>query len=355
MSKRVALVIDIEDSYGERELAARFCERLAAGTAELVVARSLERVFRDRFAVRGYDSPAEAIEILRQTAPEVVVGVEYFNLPESMQRALVDGPWTLATTDGTTIGVAINENPWSRPRRQREIVVPERLITLACCPIGDPAADSQHTRHWALWPGLTRRSRSDARAVVGSRAEHLVLMTISAWASRVAPPEVQRMHYDLMFDRLVSALRHVSAPVELVVVTSVKRPIARQDNVTVRFVDLLPPDAYETLLLGCDLFVTDSLIQMSAAKAFTVGIPTLALLNHDPAYGPTYDIFPLAVRVPPSLYRDALSPVQLADERAITERVTASLVGRDPVAPRAEAYRAALHALRTPAEIIAAL
>jgi Family of unknown function (DUF6365) len=354
MTGGVAFLIDIVDSYGERELAMRFAARLARPAETVLVVKSaLEPYLRGRFAVRSYDAPDAAAMLLRDLDPRLLVCVEYFNLPDALQAHVAAGPWRLATTDGTGMGLAINTNPFQTPVPMRKISLPEGLALLRSCPVSDPRPDTDLVFHWAMWPGLSRGDRAEVRRAWSIEADRVAMMTISSWSLGAAPYPQQDGHYRILFERIIEALQGAGGTVELMVVTRMRRPRIQIGRVAVRFVDFMGALEFERLLLGCDLFIADSVIQMSAAKAFTAGVPTLVLTNSRPENGPVYDIFPLALPFPRGDYYAALAPVELGDRETIRARVAAALAGDDP--PRGGEYRAALDRLRSPAEIASML
>jgi hypothetical protein len=347
---RVAFLIDLVDSFGERELALRFAAGLSpADERAFVVPREIAGHLAEGGPVHAYRDPAEVPALLAGLAPEVLVCVEYYNLPPALQAHVAAGPWRLATTDGTALGVEINSNPFGEPAPRRTLEIPERLVRLPSCPVHDPGPDSERALHWAMWPGIARGERDAARRELGVKAERVAMMALSPWA--LGHAHGRREHHERLFARLVEALRRAGPTSELIVVSPMPPREVRSGPVTVRFVGLLPAPSYQRLLLGCDLFVSDNLLQMSAAKAFAAGVPTLIVVNSRPELGAPYDVFPLAVRFPENQYRAAVAPVELGDAEAIAGRVAEAMAG-GVVSATASAYRAALGGLPTPAEIV---
>jgi hypothetical protein len=351
VTARVAFVIDVLDSYGEREVALRFAAGLPPTLTPVFVTPPEIAPHFAGHETRVFRAPAEAVAAIEELAPAIVVGCEYYNLPEEVRACVDAGPWRLVTTDGTTLGVEINSNPLAAPGAERPIAIPERIVRIRNCPVNDPAEDTEHLYHWSLWPGLVRGDgaavRREWRVAPGAR---LVMMALSAWAVRAAAALGLTSHYPRLVGRVVEALRATGAETELILVAPQPAPTQRAGRVTLRTVGYLAPAAYEALLLGADLVVTDNVIQLSVGKAFMAGVPTLVLVNSDPERGPVYNIFPLRVRFPETVYTRALAPVELADAGAVRERVAAALRGE---ARGDEGYRAALARLRTPAEIVA--
>ena len=350
---RVAFLIDIVDSFGERELALRFARRLPAGVAPLFVT---ERNVAPHFAGQGetasYDSVDEAWQALRAADPALVICCEFFNLPPPLRERVVGGPWKLVTTDGMAMGVEINTNPFGVPGAARGLELPAGMARLRNCPVNDPLPDDSLLFHWALWPGLARGDGAALRASWGiPPRDRVLMMAVSPWAARAAAGLGHVHHYRRLVERVVVELAALGVDATFMIVAT-PPAVRRVGRVTVRTLGYLPPDVYERLLLGSDLVVSDNIIQLSVGKAFVAGVPTMVLTNSRPEVGPRYNIFPVRLHFPETEYVRSLAPVELGDGDAIRARLAVAL-GGEPA--RGAAYRAALDRLRSPAEIVSIL
>jgi hypothetical protein len=358
VNERVGFLLSIEDSFGEREHGVRFARELPASGYRpvFVIPEKLAAYFgRIGMEHRVYHTDAEAWALLEELDPALLVCCEYFNLSEELRARVNASRWPLATTDGTGLAVEINTNPLRSPVAMRKLEVPERLLRLRPCPVNDPRPDGGGIFHYALYPDLRPGDRERTRATwelaPGTR---LALFAIAPWARGAAYLMGRMDHYWHLIRVVAEALDAAGEPFELVVVvgTRAERQVGRG---RVRWVELLLPDRYEELLLGCDLLVTDNVIQTSASKAFVAGVPAIALINsraggRGSPLAHVYNMFPLAVRFPSdSAYYRALEPVELGDPAGVRARIAAALRG-DP--DRGADYRAALAGLRGPAQII---
>jgi Family of unknown function (DUF6365) len=357
VSTRVVFLISIEDSYGEREHAYRFGRQLTEEgfATTYVVAASMEAYFRRlSLDVRPYREDAEAMRIVDEIDPHLLVGCEYFNLSPGLQKAVAASRFPLATMDGTTLGIELNTNPLGSRIAMRDFAVPERLVHLRPCPVGDPIA-GPGLHPWFLFRGVTRRNpertRQDWDVPPGAR---LILYAVAPWARGAAFVTGRMSHFPHLLTTLAQALAANGTRFETIVVLG-RSSEYRGTHGRTRCVELLPPDVFEDLLLGCDLVVTDNVIQTSASKALVAGIPTLALVNSKPGPPGTplaepYNMFPVAVQFPEgSAYYRALAPVEIGDIPALRTRLASALSGDER---RGAEFTAALERLPTPAQIV---
>jgi hypothetical protein len=157
-------------------------------------------------------------------------------------------------------------------------------------------------------------------------------------------------HYRELLRVLLDALVAAGVPVELVVISPDEAATIERGRVKLRFVRYLPPDIYEELLLGCDLVLSDNVIQTSLSKAFAAAIPTLVVVDSRPA-APPWNIFPLRLRFPVDAhYYRAIAPVELGSPGPLRVRVAAALAGglHDD-----DGYRERLATLPTPIALLA--
>ncbi len=347
---RVAFLLDIVDSYGEREQALQFALRIGAHEPIFVAAAAVVPALRARGAVcHAYETHAEALDRLAHLAPDIVVCSEWFNLPEALRAGVA--AFRVATFDGTGMGVAINTNPFLAEIPPRTLDVPPSLIRFLPCPVNDADPDSQNVFHWALFDSLVRGHRAAVRAEWEVPAHaRVVLVGIAGWAARAAAARGRMAHYRDMFSRLVAALRAVGEPTHVIVSAPWPAETASAGDVELRFVPHMASDRYERLLLGCDLVFGDNAIQYSIAKAYMAGVPTLTVM--DSTATPPWNIFPLGVRASTtSAYWRAIAPVELSDARSLAARVAAAW--RDEAGD--PAFRAAVGGLPSPARIVEAL
>jgi len=354
----VVFIHSIDDSFGEREHALRFGEGLAAaGIRPVYVANPRMKEFFERLGVevRCYRDAAEAMVIIDALAPRLAVCCEYFNLLPELQAAVAEMRWPLATMDGTTMGVPINVNPLRSAVPMRDFTVPARMLHLRPCPVNDPNPDGGGVYHFSLFPDVRRRDGRSARATWGvPPGARLVMMAIAPWARGAAAHLGRMRHYEHLTRVISESLDGAGERYELVVVAGANA-VAYSRLGRMRCVPLLQPDVFEDLLLGCDLVITDNVIQTSASKALAAGVPALALINSIPGKPGTplaepYDIFPISVTFPKgSAYYRALAPVEIGDPVAVAARISAIWHG----APRRGAeYFEALTRLSTPAQIL---
>ena len=157
------------------------------------------------------------------------------------------------------------------------------MARLLACPVNDPAPDGDLVHRFALFAPLARERDAAHRALDVPASSRIAFVAFAPWAIRAAHGLGRSGHYPAVLGRLTDALVAAGEEVTLVVVSPSASPATRRGPVHARFVPYLERRAYETLLLGADLVVTDNAIQFSAAKAFVAGIPTLVLVNSDAA------------------------------------------------------------------------
>lgn len=352
---KVVFLIAIYDSFGEREHALSFAAQLAAAGIEsrfVVTAPSLAHLSARGVAARQFTTAADAQRIVDELEPDWLIACEQFNLPPDLQDVVASARCRLATMDGTGMGPAINANPFSVADAPLPTPIPARMIRLRPCPVNAPAPPVDGVFSWSLFPGITRSDGSAARRRWNVGADtRLAMLALAPWAIAAAAQFGRSAHYATLLGALADALGAARVPVELMVISPDERPPIERDRVKLRFVRYMPPDAYEELLLGCDLVVSDNLIQTTASKAFAARIPTIVVVDSR-AESPPWNIFPLRLRFDVDApYTRAIVPVELADAVTLRARVAAALDGH---APDDGGYRAALATLPSPAAILTA-
>jgi hypothetical protein len=349
---RIAFLTWVVDSYGEREQALRFAAQIAGELEPVFVVPAVVAPYLARYATATFHDVDTAMRALDDLGPALVIANEYYNLPVALQRMLGASAHRLATFDGTSMGLAINTNPFAAPVPLRTMALPPTMFRLRACPINDPAPDTPDAYHWRLFDAPVRTRGAIARAALGIDAtSRLALLAIAPWAVSAAMSLGQLDHYEVLTRQLAAALSRVGARTTLVVVAPVARPPVSRGAAEVRFVEYLPREIYEDLLLGADLVISDNAIQTSIAKAMMASIPTLVAINSRPDFGPTYQMFPLKVALPPeSAYLRVIRPTELGDVDALADRIAQAWRGDHE--PARAAYLASLAHLASPLEIL---
>jgi hypothetical protein len=350
---KVAFLIAIYDSFGEREHALSFAAQLrpAGIETEFVVTPPAAEHLRARgVRPRCYTAPEEAMRALDDVQPDWLIACEQFNLPAPLQHAVMGSRFRLATMDGTGMGPTINANPFARADMPPPAALDPRMIRLRPCPVNAPLLPRDGVYSWSLFPGLRRHDGTAARRRWGIAGEtRVAMLALAPWAIAAAARLGRGAHYPALLRALVAALATTQQPVELVVISHQAQPTQVHQRVTVRFLPYLAPDVYEELLLDSDLVLSDNVIQTSLSKAFAAGIPTLVVVDSRPE-APPWNMFPLGLRFPEdSPYYRALAPVELADADALRARVAAALAG---TMADDFGYRQALATLPTPIDIL---
>jgi hypothetical protein len=349
---KVVFLLAIYDSFGEREHALSFASQLAAAGIEpsfVVTAPSLPHLRARGVTAREFATADEAMAIVGELAPDWLVACEWFNLPPELRDAVANARCRLATMDGTGMGPEINANPFLVASPPPPIDVPDSMIRLRPCPVNAPLPPDGRIFSWPLFPSLARSDGTAARRRWGIAGDtRVAMLAIAPWALAAAVRLGRGAHYRELLDSLVDALAAAQLPVELVAISPDAAPPLARDRVKVRFEKYLAPDVYEELLLGCDLVVSDNVIQTSLSKAFAARIPALVVV--DSRGDAPWNMFPLALRFAAGApYYRAVAPVELGDAAALRARVAAALAG-DVGDDRG--YRAALATLPSPAAIL---
>jgi hypothetical protein len=280
----VVLWLQIRFSFGEREHALSFARQIrAAGyRPRFVVAPDLaERIRSAGFEPAVFRSDEEGVALVRGLDPGLVIGCELFNLSAETLAALVALGRPIATMDGTTLGHALNTDPFGTPELRRSLPLPDHCHFLRACPVNDIADDTGHVSHWRLFPGASREpKRTDLYASLGlDAARRSVLLPVAPWAASGARRAGLASYHDELLARIVAGLEACGEPIQLVVVAPGARGVTGHGSVSVHRTGLLPFQSYDHLLCSCDAVLSDNIVQTSVSKAVVIGTPHLIIQN----------------------------------------------------------------------------
>jgi hypothetical protein len=352
--RSVVFLIGITESYGEREQALRFAERLEQALEPVFIVKPKVAAHVSRYHTETFVNVSGAMRAIDQLDPALILASEYYNFSTALREAVVASGRRLGTFDATTMGVELNSNPLSEPTPLRSIHVPRGMFRLQACPVADPLPDAEDLYHWQMFDRVERNDGSAARRAFDiPSSSRLAVFAVAPWAIGAATKLGHLGHYERLTSRLLDAFVAAGEPTTLVVVGAEERAPIRRDCAEIRFTRYLQRESYDELLLGADLWITDNAIQVSLAKAFVAGIPTMLVVNSRPELPPTYQIFPLRFSLPPeSEYMRAIRPVELSDADQMAARVASAW--RPEPDPARDAYLASLTRLRSPIEILRA-
>jgi hypothetical protein len=364
----VVLYLEVFFSFGERQHALSFARRIGrAGYRPRFVASP--RIAEDLVGV-GFDAvpfatPALGIEAVRKIDPGLVIACELFNLsPESIEGLAACGR-PLATLDGTALGPEISADPFGMPEFRRALALPDRYLSLRCCPVHDVEPDAGDVFHWQLFSEAERLPR-DATLWTSlglDPARRTVLLPLAVWATHFAASDLPvfaglRGYHARLRERVVAGLEAFGEEIQLVVVSDRRRATGGRGRVAVHDVGLLPHGLYDRLLRGCDALVSDNIIQASVVRAAVLGIPHLVVQSMAPSDLPWHtNIFPLRQIFPVQReWAGAVEVAEYGDPDGVRDALVAVLrrgFADEARRERRRAYLARLAGLAEPGEILA--
>ncbi len=377
----VLFCTQIDYSFGEREHALSFARQIERAGYRPHFAVAHQRI-GSHIRLAGYepllfDSPAALRDRIAEVDPAMVVGCELFNLAGVLVRCLVESGRPVATLDGTTLGLEINNDPFRGPEFRRQLVLPEHYVAFRPCPVNDVGPDTDRIFHFRLLPELVRAEKDERVYDLLGLDPRLrtVLLPIAPWALGGARYFGLDAYHDRLLDRVAAGLDASGERIQLVVVANVSpRPPVAKGHASVHVVGLLRYDLYDHLLRSCDAIVSDNIIQNSVSKAVVLGIPHLIVQNMPGASSPTpvgrggllepeipfrCNIFPVRQVFPPwREYARIVDVAEFVDPAGIRDALRAVL-GRGFVDPerraRRLAYVARLASLRDPGDLLRSL
>ena len=282
----VVFCTQIDYSFGEREHALSFARQIekAGYRAHFLVAhqRIANHVQLAGFRPAVFSTPDALSRMIEEIDPVLVVGCELFNLASVLVQRIIASGRPVATMDGTTLGLEINNDPFRGPEFRRSLVLPDRYYALRPCPVNDVAEDTDRIFHWRLLPEISRLERDPAcfQALGLDPSLRTVMLAIAPWALGGARYFGLDGYHDRLLNRIVEGLTHFGQRIQFVVVANVPpAPPVSAGPVSVHVTGLLRYDVYDHLLRTCDLIVSDNIIQNSVSKAVVMGIPHLIVQN----------------------------------------------------------------------------
>lgn len=306
---RVLLVTPVEQGSGETVTALHVAENLVSqGHGVLFLASPFARRFLDaRFPLDvwplgedGAGNQALWNRALQAFGPDVVLFADYpllffphgvsplASVPGWVER-LDDLPVCLVTLDH--FGFAQREMglffgpPHLTPfQYQRFPAIPRRMRVMLPCPMHEPGPVDgrlgEPFRYWDLPLGAPDAVRVEVRRqYLGDRGGFLVFHSVPHWAWQAA--EALRLAFYRFLPRLLDQyFGPLGAPVTIVSVNN-GRLLEPPPDARVRIVNLepLPTPAFEGLLFGSDLVITENKVSISMGKAIC-GLQPCAVLKN---------------------------------------------------------------------------
>ena len=161
---------------------------------------------------------------------------------------------------------------------------PERMRILLPCPMHEPGTVEGRRgtpfRYWDVPIRPPRAARDEIRAAHLDRpGELLIFHSVPNWAWRLADTLALPLYRHLP-DILAHYLGDLGRPVKIVSVNNGRllRPV-ESGSVRITNLDVLPKDAFEGLLFGSDLVLTENSVSISMGKALCGDRTAAALVN----------------------------------------------------------------------------
>jgi hypothetical protein len=307
-------------SFGELQYAVWFARQIQKDGYQPWFVTTHSTALRMRgtnFEPLVFASIAEAKAMIEGIDPAIVIASEIYGLPPESAAMLRTLDVPLGTIDATTMGIEIARDPFLTPDFRSDLTLPEKYFSFRPCPPNDAARDSGTVFHTAGFSGAAKIPRSAARyhKLGLDPARKTVLLPIAPWAQYFADLQDERFlafrgHYDELIRTVARGLSRTGEAVQLVVISDRRAAQCVEERVSIHTPGLIPFDAYEHLLLSCDLVIADNVVQASIMKAVAAGIPHLVLQNTTaPPY--PWNIFPLRQQFPPE--RDFARVVEVAE------------------------------------------
>lgn len=321
-------------SFGELQYAVWFAQQIRRDGYEprFVTTQSVAlRMRGTNFEPLVFESVPHAKALIEEIDPALLIACEIYGLPRESSEMLRTLGIPLGTIDATTMGLEIVRDPFLTADFQTDVLLPEHYVSFRPCPPNDVGTDTDKVFYGAAFSGASKIPRSAAQyQKLGlDPSRRTVLLPIAPWASYFAEAPDERFaafrgHHDQLVHTIAKGLAGIGDEVQLVVVSDRRPAPCDDERVSVHAPGLLAFDAYEHLLLSCDLVISDNIIQASIMKAIAAGIPHLVLQNSKSASPYPWNIFPLRQQFPPEReFARVVEVAELGDTDDVSEKLVA--------------------------------